>query len=682
MDWMKQCYSRLLIDNHITDLEPSYMRKFDPRNYVDMVKRSGVECSMVYACDHNGNCYYPTLAGHPHANLDGRDLFGETVALLRKERIVPIAYYTVVFHNHSAITHPEWRMRDAIGQEHFGRYWHSCPSAEGYVQFTLTQLTEIASYDVDGFFIDMTFWPKVCCCASCRTRYRKITGEELPEVIDWKNPVWVRYQRMREEWMAEFAQTITDHLKQLKPGASVTHQFSPVIAGWFLGQSAGIPAAADYASGDFYGDKYQHRLGTKIFTAFSRKMPYEFMSSRCVNLRDHTSSKSEEELFLHAGTTLANGGAYFFIDAINPDGSLNPDVYDMFGRIGRRLRPFTDCIRKHVPQLRSDCLLYFSMPSLVDSDLERLELRKFVEGGSNMDTRDNPVVAELTGASIVLNRMKIPYRIAVAPEQIRDCRVLIVNNCGYLSAQEVDAMREFVRAGGTLIATGLTSLFNLDGVSSGNFALSDVFGVRYTGGKTDRYNYLVTAEELISNDRPAACVMPTTARVISGLAATDFPYNDPIRYASIHSNPPGNTLAYAGITVNPFGNGTCVYIASSFLRQRQHSQQNFAERLLCEYLPERELTITGLPASTEATLLRSSTERALLVGLVDYPEEIPGPVVREQIGIRLRLPADFRVKTVRTVSDNRERSFAVEDGVLQCTVDHLHYLELVEITAE
>lgn len=46
------------------------------------------------------------------------------------------------------------------------------------------------------------------------------------------------------------------------------------------------------------------------------------MTSRCVTLYDHTSVKSDDELFLHALTTLANGGAYFFIDAINPDGTL------------------------------------------------------------------------------------------------------------------------------------------------------------------------------------------------------------------------------------------------------------------------------------------------------------------------------------------------------------------------
>jgi len=80
-NWIQHCYSRLLIDNHISEDDPSFMTCFDPQRYVDMVKKAGVEASMVYACDHNGNCYYPSQVGHMHRNLNVRDIFGETVIL-------------------------------------------------------------------------------------------------------------------------------------------------------------------------------------------------------------------------------------------------------------------------------------------------------------------------------------------------------------------------------------------------------------------------------------------------------------------------------------------------------------------------------------------------------------------------------------------------------------------------
>ena len=107
MKWFDKCYSRLLIDNHITDQRPEYMSRFSPEEYVRMVKLAGVESSMVYACDHNGNCYYPTQCGHQHANLHGRDIFGETTRLLRHAGIAPIAYYTVTFNNDCARRFPQ-----------------------------------------------------------------------------------------------------------------------------------------------------------------------------------------------------------------------------------------------------------------------------------------------------------------------------------------------------------------------------------------------------------------------------------------------------------------------------------------------------------------------------------------------------------------------------------------------
>ncbi|UKI31784.1 MAG: hypothetical protein L6W00_29375 [Lentisphaeria bacterium] len=61
----------MLIDNHITDLNPKFMSKFDPEQYVAMVRRAGVKSAMVYSCDHNGNCYYPTRVGHMHAIFTG-----------------------------------------------------------------------------------------------------------------------------------------------------------------------------------------------------------------------------------------------------------------------------------------------------------------------------------------------------------------------------------------------------------------------------------------------------------------------------------------------------------------------------------------------------------------------------------------------------------------------------------
>ena len=165
------CYSRLLVDSHITDLRSEYMSRFSPEEQVQLTKLSGVEAAMVYACDHNGNCYYPTRIGHQHTGLKGRDAFGETVAGLRRAGIPTIAYYTVIYHNDCARRFPESSVIDSLGNTRDGRYLHCCPNNPQSTLFFQSQLREILQYDLDGLFIDMTFWPAVCVCPACRQKY-------------------------------------------------------------------------------------------------------------------------------------------------------------------------------------------------------------------------------------------------------------------------------------------------------------------------------------------------------------------------------------------------------------------------------------------------------------------------------------------------------------------------------
>ncbi len=681
MQWMRRCYSRLLIDNHITDIDPSLMRRFDPAEYLRMTRMAGVDSAMIYACCHNGNCYYPTKVGHQHANLDGRDIFGETVELMNRSGIVPIAYYTVIYHNDSAKRNPSWRARDVKGSDHHGRYWFSCPNNPEYVDFANRQLAEIAAYDVAGVFIDMTFWPMVCLCDNCKAKYRAENGAEIPTTVDWSSPEWVSFQRSRERWMAEFAATLTDHVRKAKPGISVTHQFSPVLHGWFLGQSSGIAAASDYASGDFYGGKIQHRLGAKVFAAYSKNAPYEFMTSRCVNLHDHTSTKSEEELLLHAATTLANGGAYFFIDAINPDGTLNEKVYQRLGRVTARLKPFKDCVQRHVPVLAADCGLYFSMSSAVNESSAPTSLDALAESGSNMEnSRDNPSLREIVGTATVLSMMKRPYKVVTdTTADLSGLKTLIINNAVYMSAEEVARVRQFVNEGGTLIATGLTSLRGLDGTSSGDFQLSDVLGVSFTGERTDTTSYLSIDGEMVSCSGRAPLVTAPMAEPLGHVAQTLFPCNDPERYASIHSNPPGSVTRHPGLTINSYGKGKAIYHYSSLLVLRQDSQQQFAMALFAKHLGTSVITADGLPPCVEVTLLRSSTVDALLLCLVNQQEELPGVPLRD-LHLRVRPPRELVVKKARRISNASLLPFSEEEGMLSFTIDRLDDIEMIELS--
>ena len=668
----------MLIDNHITDCDPSYMNKFSPDNYVDMIRTAGVNSSMVYACDHNGNCYYPTKVGHVHGGIAGRDIFGETVAKLRKNGVTPIAYYTILYHNDSAERLPGARMHDINGLERNGRYRFVCPNSAEAEEFYKAQIAEILSYDVDGIFIDMTFWPMVCQCENCKAKF----GRPIPQVIDWNDPEWVTFQRFREDSIAEFAARLTGFCRKTKPGVSVTHQFSPVLHGWFLGQSSGIAAASDYASGDFYGGKLQQRLGVKVFSAYSKYQPCEFMTSRCVSLQDHTSTKSPDELFIHALTTLANSGAYFFIDAINPDGTLEKKFYNTLGEVVEKLEPYKNLIAKHTPRLAAEVGVYFSMSSCVDTALNGVNLASFSDKRTNMDFRHNSVLDEVLGTGEVLNQMHIPYEIITdSTTDISRFKAVIVNNAQYMTSQEVEKLRSFVQNGGTLIATGKTSLRDRFGNTSGNFALADVLGVNYSGSDSDRISYLASGGTLLLANLSAPLVNAAGAEVKGVVNLPDFPVDDPEKYASIHSNPPGKNTAFAGYTVNSFGKGKAVYIYSNFLALRQYSQQTFAKELLAELLPQFVISSENLPGSAEVTKLKSADGKTILAGVVNYQDELPNLPLYD-VKLTLKLDDGFAPASVRRASDGKECSFTADGNLVSLKIDRLGDGEIFEISSK
>ncbi|MBR4220145.1 MAG: beta-galactosidase trimerization domain-containing protein, partial [Victivallales bacterium] len=503
------------------------------------------------------------------------------------------------------------------------------------MEFYKKEIAEVLQYDLDGIFLDMTFWPKVCCCDACRIKF----GRPIPETIDWDNPEWVAFQRFREKSLAEFAQELTDFVRKTKPGISVTHQFSPVLHGWYMGQTTAIAEASDYSSGDFYGGKLQHRFGAKVFDAFTSHRPFEFMTSRCVNLYDHTSTKSDDELFFSALTSLANGGAYFFIDAINPDGTLHELFYRRLQAINEKLRPYKEAVAQTKAFLEAKVGIYFSLNSCVNREGNGVSLVKMdSESSSNMVVRRNSVNEEMMGLSELLNKMHIPYKVITEREkELSGYKVIFLCQGDYLAEEEYERLRGFVRDGGTLFASGGASLHGYQGNSNGDFVLADVLGIHFTGDYSPEITY--TGDELISSKGKVPLVQTDKdTEACAFLTFPDFPVGDANNYASIHSNPPGSKpSSYPAITLHEFGKGRCYWMAASILQSRRYTQQTFMQKLCSEFLP-LFVEAENLPGSTEVTLLKAQDGSKHLLCLVNYQDELP---VIPLHNIRLKLHLGF-----------------------------------------
>ena len=258
-------------------------------------------------------------------------------------------------------------------------------------------------------------------------------------------------------------------------------------------------------------------------------------------------------------------------------------------------------------------------------------------------------------------------------------KAIILNDAAILSAGECDRLREFVRNGGTLIATGQSSYYSTDGKTTGDFALKDIFGVSFTGKFSRDWNYLVPEQgELISCDAPAPLVRTTTAKVLARLAEPMFDKDDFEHFASYHSNPPAPAGEFAAMTVNRFGQGTCVYLAQSILVKQLESQQAFAERVFREYASSSILLSCNAPPCVEVTLLRSTKKSSYLLCLVNYQDE-PENVPVSNIAVSITLPGSAIATACTSVAANEPVAVERADRRLSFRISRLETIEMIEI---
>ena len=333
------------------------------------------------------------------------------------------------------------------------------------------------------------------------------------------------------------------------------------------------------------------------------------------------------------------------------------------------------------PVLTADVGVCYSMASHVNPALNGTELAGLKMPGSNMrHTSGIPTIEELLGATRVLSRARIPYRMVTAPATSFDgLTSLIVLNAMFLSQEEVERIREFVADGGTLIATGMTGVWAPDGTTNGNFALADVFGVSWSGKMSMSTSYLAfESGRLVVSQRSAPLVEATTAQPLAKVAEPLFDPADIEHYASIHSNPPGPAGHFDGLTVNRFGKGTCVYLYSDIVARQEDAQDQFMAGLFREHTPSGIVLDCEAPVCVEITLLEATACRGYLVCFVNYQQDLPNIPIRD-VHAKLRLPDNFTPTSCRAVSGDAAVRVDTQEDTLTIDVPELKTVEMIEV---
>lgn len=684
MKWYEACYRRHLLDMHIDDWSEEFLSEFSPEEYVRLLKKANVQTAMIYLQSHLGLCNWPTETARMHQHFaDKPDEIKRLIDLCRASGIKVVGYYSLQFNTWAHDEHPDWRMREENGlsrRESDGgqRYGLVCSNHDGYREFVFRQIDEMLAYfDLDGIFFDMLFWEHVCYCPSCRRRYLRERGRELPKQGECTTEEWLDFFDSRAYWVGEWANTVTDYVHSIKPELTVEHNFSASTGRFELCCRDLVNEACEYVGGDRYGGQLEQSFVCKCYYDISKHLPFEYMTGRCVpNLLAHTVTKTADKLEQQILHTFAHHGAFLAIDAIDPVGTMDERFYALLGEIYGKAATF----EPHMTgKLIADVGIFYNFDSGANLQEGDTPSKAFLHFGGSKKTLTNWSGAEQALKHLV--RAHIPCAITTKGNTAdwNNYRIIIAPNVNRLDEQTVDALIAYVEQGGCLYFNNCdeTRLFQtLVGGSYQKHLMS-----------TRAYVFPAQGNEALMEGFTEKYPLPidTGVPIVEGISEEKVLAYLKLAYtsrevgfcASIHSDPPGIPTTHPALIETTYGKGKVIWSAGAIEFHEPSDYGKILQQLLGR-LDNRPYTVSSTAAGN-VEVISFADRNKICVSAVNLSDEdtlytIPDFTVTVQDNRRLR--------SVTRLSDGEKLPFTVKDGTVTFPVSGVRIMEMFEIIFE
>ena len=176
-------------------------------------------------------------------------------------------------------------------------------------------------------------------------------------------------------------------------------------------------------------------------------------------------------------------------------------------------------------------------------------------------------------------------------EGLKPYPVVVLPNVGCLSEAQCNALRQYVRDGGTLISTGSTSLYDEWGNRREDFALADLFGVHHvadksfaTGKADDSTQILIPKTERFSQAFGRfVCFMAPAVRVrtvADSGAEILFAVSSRSSLNALNLRSDTYDSSEPGIVRNRYGRGVSIYLTAAIGKGYHRKRHPRAARLL------------------------------------------------------------------------------------------------------
>jgi hypothetical protein len=385
--------------------------------------------------------------------------------------------------------HPEWIAVDAEGKKRphpdYPNMWLTCALGPYNFDFMTEVTHEIASrYSINGVFSNRWTGNGICYCDSCTKLFFNAFHQPLPRKRDPRDEAYRNYIAWEQQRLFDLWAVWDKAIRQARPAARyIANSGGGATSGLDM-KKVGELAPTLFAdrqcrSGDMApwangknGKEYRATLGNKAIGGIFNVgivSPYRWLNS----------VKNPQETRLWVQDGVANGLRPWF-------NMVSGSVHDKRG-----LKVIEDLYVWHYkwePYFRNTApiarvgLVYSQQTALFHAGPQRMQ--RLVE-------------QPIDGMYQALIEARIPFEMVhdkMLDTGIDQYKLLLLPNIAALSDTQCAQIRDFVKRGGSLVASYETSLYDEQGNQRDNFALSDLFGASYVAhvntGKAVQNTYL------------------------------------------------------------------------------------------------------------------------------------------------------------------------------------------------
>ena len=678
--WYSNNYRRHLIDMHIDDWDDTFMSEFSVENYVKNLKLANVTNAMIYLQSHAGLCYYPTKVGVMHKAFVGKeDTMRKLFDRCHEEGIAVTAYYSLDYNTREHDRHPEWRMRHASGlsdreagadakdssERDFSvaktaRYGRCCPNVFEYREFVYEQIREMVELypDIEGLFFDMPYWPHTCYCECCQARFKEEKGYEMPKKPKVGTQEFLDLLEAKYRWMGEWIQAVTDCVKSVAPTMSVEHNLAAGIAGNATkGCSELVANASDFVGGDLNGGTVNQSLACKFYQNITKNAPFDYMISRCKpKLSYHTMTKTENEMKVEVMLTAAHHGASMAIDSINPVGTIDERVSRMIGRVYDFLAPYEPYFKGKMVE---DIGIYYSMKSRYDTY------------GNKFENKESS-----KGATRCLLSGHLPFGVTGNFHSIDEYKMLILPMLTDFESADFERIVSYVENGGRVYLVGASSPELLRRLVGAEFVEYSKENSIYVAPTEKGMPYFLNFNEEYPLYYIGVAPIVKASPDSEILATLTLPYTEPddMRFASIHSNPPGRPTENPLVIRRNLGKGQVVWSALPLeaVEMYEYEYGEIFKNLILSLDPEYKPSFAGdIPTDVEVTLYDTGDAYTVNVCTIDK-----GPIGKKYYPFTLKVKADKKPEAVKLLPTKEDIPFTYDGEYVSFTARELNVFDM------